>query len=708
VVTGPVAAVPPEERPPAESESPRDLSPAEADLEGVDPAIVRFYRERAATHRALLARHARRSSTLSAARLVVFLFCVTAAGVAVWGRSGAAGAGAGALVAAFVALVVWHGRVVREEDRTRAALTFCERGLARAAVKLGGLPPRGAAFNAEGHPYAGDLDLFGGPSLLQLLDAMEAELSEARLVRWLAEPAPLAEARARQGAAIELRSMPELREELYVLARGAEGSAGRFDAFLGWCRSAGAAPSALVAVAALPVTLACLAACLGAGPLGLPGYVPLAIYVAGLVVNQVASSREAVALSTLAAGADRFGAYGLLLERVARGPWASPAMAALAARLRSRGADAPTGLGRLGRLAAWAEVRENGLFRAFIAPFLFYDFWIVYALRRWGATFGPHAGDWFDVAAEALALAGLGTFAFEQPAFAFPDLVEGKPTFRAKGLAHPLLPPRARVANDVALEGPGHALLVTGSNMSGKSTLLRAMGVSVVLARAGAPVGAASLEVSALALQTSMRVRDSLAAGVSHFYAELLALRRVVEAAEAGAPVFFLLDEILHGTNSRERHVGAKSVIKHLLGLGALGAVSTHDTALADLVDESGGDVRPVHLLEQTEGEKMTFDYRLRDGIVHAGNALRLMRALGLPVPLTPGQEELRSASGAPGGGWVPPLCAPRPPGARGRPKGRGAALPAAAEDAELVLASSYGAPTCATTSGQSSEVRAG
>lgn len=595
--------------------------------------MVSFYHERAELHRASVARHARRSSALSIARLIVFLLAVTTAGAALWGRSGATGAGAGALGVVFFALVVWHARVVRDEERARAALTFCERGLARAAVRLEGLPPRGGAFNADAHPYAGDLDLFGRASLLQLIDAMEAELSEARLARWLAEPAPLVEARARQGAVRELGPMRELREELYVLSRGAEGAGGGFDAFLAWSRAEGGAPPLWLAVLALPAVIAGLVIALGAAPLGLPEFLPVLVYLAGLAINQASSSRESKALTTIASGARVFGAYGTLLERIAQSEWTSPAMVALAARLRSRGADAPSGLRRLGRLAGWVEARENGLFRGFIAPFLAYDFWVVFGLRRWRATFGSHAADWFDAAAEALALAGLGTFAFEHPSFTFPELVEGAPTFRVKGLVHPLLPPRTRVANDVALEGPGHALLVTGSNMSGKSTLLRSMGVAVVLARAGAPAPAASLEVSALALQTSMRVRDSLAAGVSHFYAELLALRRVVEAAEAGAPVFFLLDEILHGTNSRERHLGAKSVVKHLLTLGALGAVSTHDTALADLVDESEGRVRPVHLLEQTEGDRMTFDYCLRDGIVHAGNALRLMRALGLPVP---------------------------------------------------------------------------
>ena len=192
----------------------------------------------------------------------------------------------------------------------------------------------------------------------------------------------------------------------------------------------------------------------------------------------------------------------------------------------------------------------------------------------------------------------------------------------------------SRVPNDVLLFGPGSALIVSGSNMSDKSTMLRAMGVSAVLALAGAPVLAKRLRIGPLSVATSMRIKDSLEHGVSHFYAELQKLRHVVDMAREGKAVFFLLDEILHGTNSRERLIGARAVIRELLTHGALGAVSTHDLAMSDLEQSLPGKVKNVHFEEQVEGEVMTFDYKLREGVVQSSNALRLMRMVGINVTL--------------------------------------------------------------------------
>jgi DNA mismatch repair ATPase MutS len=234
---------------------------------------------------------------------------------------------------------------------------------------------------------------------------------------------------------------------------------------------------------------------------------------------------------------------------------------------------------------------------------------------------------------EVEALAALAGFAYEHPGFAWPEPSPG-PSFEARGLAHPLLPDDRRVGNDVSLPAAGRALVVTGSNMSGKSTLLRAMGVNAVLAFAGAPVCAGALRIGPARVATSMRIEDSLEQGVSHFYAELRRLKSVLDLAhEAGRPaVLFLLDEILHGTNSRERVIGACGVVRALLKLGAVGAVSTHDLGITALERELGGHVENVHFEEQVQGEAMTFDYVLRPGVVHSSNALRLMRAVGIDV----------------------------------------------------------------------------
>jgi DNA mismatch repair ATPase MutS len=231
-------------------------------------------------------------------------------------------------------------------------------------------------------------------------------------------------------------------------------------------------------------------------------------------------------------------------------------------------------------------------------------------------------------------LTGLATLAVKQN-YRRAELTD-EPVLEAEHLGHPLIDPTSRVSNDVALEGPGHALVVTGSNMSGKSTLLRALGINVVLANAGAPVCAKRLRLGSLRVATSMRVSDSLEEGTSRFYAELKKLRLVLElarAAKSGGPaVLFLLDEILHGTNTRERVIGARAILRELIAQHAMGAVSTHDLALGDLESELEGRVKNVHFEEQVEGDVMTFDYRLRAGVVQSSNALRLMKIVGLDV----------------------------------------------------------------------------
>jgi DNA mismatch repair ATPase MutS len=256
------------------------------------------------------------------------------------------------------------------------------------------------------------------------------------------------------------------------------------------------------------------------------------------------------------------------------------------------------------------------------------------ALLRWRVRAGSQVRRWIEAMAELEALASLATFAEEHPSFAFPEVSAGDLHLVAEGLGHPLIPATARVENDVTLGSPGNVLLVTGSNMSGKSTLLRAMGINAVLALAGGPVCARRLSMACCQVRTSMRITDSLEEGVSHFYAELLRLKAIVDAANAGERVLFLLDEVLHGTNSRERNIGAKAVVSHLMMEGAIGAVSSHDVGLADLEVESGGRVKNVHFQELVEAGKMTFDYRLKPGVVTSSNALRLMKLIGIRVAL--------------------------------------------------------------------------
>jgi DNA mismatch repair ATPase MutS len=307
--------------------------------------------------------------------------------------------------------------------------------------------------------------------------------------------------------------------------------------------------------------------------------------------------------------------------------------------LRGAIAGAATELGRLQTRLGYAELRASGLVGVFANTFLLWDVFCAAALLGWRARAGRSVRGWIEAIAELDALAALATFAHEHASYVFPDVTTGELRFVAEGLGHPLVAPSKRVDNDIAIERgsashESYVLLVTGSNMSGKSTLLRAMGVNAVLALAGAPVCARKMALAVCSVHTSMRIEDSLEGGVSHFYAELARLKAVVDASNRGERVLFLLDEVLHGTNSRERNIGAKAVVRHLLAKGAIGAVSSHDLGLATLEEETSGRVRNVHLQELVDGERMTFDYKLKPGVVTSSNALRLMRVIGIDVEL--------------------------------------------------------------------------
>jgi DNA mismatch repair ATPase MutS len=286
------------------------------------------------------------------------------------------------------------------------------------------------------------------------------------------------------------------------------------------------------------------------------------------------------------------------------------------------------------RGVGWFDLRHNGLIHPFVNLLLLWDVHCVLLLERWQERSGRAVRGWFAALGELEALSSFAGLAFDEPGFAFAEVSDSSAVFEASALGHPLIDLPGRVINEVSLPGPSTALLVTGSNMSGKSTLLRAMGLCAVLALAGAPVCAARVRLSRLAIRTSVRITDSLESGVSHFYAELAKLKRVVDATQSAEPVLFLLDEILHGTNSRERQIGARWVLSELLVRGAIGAVSTHDMALCQLPPELMRHVSLVHFRENVQDGRMTFDFKLRPGPVTSGNALRLMQLIGLDVPL--------------------------------------------------------------------------
>lgn len=584
---------------------------------------------------------AARSRRLSNARSLVFIALV-AAGLFVERRPGPLSiALAVALLAAFVALVITHMRVRRREEWHSQLVAVNREGIHRLDREWDELPRHEAPARAIGHDYAADLDLFGRAAVTQVLGPAGSALGAATLEDWLLRPAAPPVIRERQRAVAELAPMHDLREALAINGRLARAvRQGDVDHFLTWAETEPWLAKRwwlrIVAWLLPAATWTLLVLHIG-------GFIQQALWMLPMFVAAILYFATGARIRRILDGA--FGREGMfthypeLIGLITRASFTAPLLADVQRRLRHGDEPADAQLGRLRRLMHLADLRLSSLhFPVYLLTM--WDVHVLAALERWQAAAGASARDWLAAVGELEALASLSALAHDNPDWTWPDVSEDAGgVLRAEALGHPLLRDDARVTNDVAVGPPGSFLLVTGSNMSGKSTLLRALGVNAVLAQAGAPVCATSLSMPPLVVATSIRVQDSLARGVSYFMAELERLKQIVDTAEAtartDATMLFLLDEILHGTNTAERRIAARRVIRHLVDSGAIGVVTTHDLELAEepvLVPSA----RLVHFRESFTGDageaaSLSFDYVLRDGIATSTNALVLMRLVGLP-----------------------------------------------------------------------------
>ncbi len=323
---------------------------------------------------------------------------------------------------------------------------------------------------------------------------------------------------------------------------------------------------------------------------------------------------------------------GLLIQRVENEQFQAPLLGQLLARLRVGNIPAASQIRRLGRWIEMLGMSAHPLMKL-IEWGLLWRLQVAFAIEAWRRVSGPHIGEWIRALGEFEALSALSSLTFERPAWPFPQLLETtQATFIAVALCHPLIEKSRAVPNDVTLNAAPRLLIVSGSNMSGKSTLLRAIGLNTVLAWAGAPVNAAELKLSPLATGASIRVTDSLQDNRSRFFAEITRLRQIVDLTRDAHPVLFLLDELLSGTNSHDRRIGASGLVKGLLRGNTIGLLTTHDLALAEIAADVGLVASNVHFEDRIASGQVEFDYRLHPGVVTHSNALELMRTLGLEV----------------------------------------------------------------------------
>lgn len=531
--------------------------------------------------------------------------------------------------AAFAGLVVWHESVKKTRGRAGRAAALYDAGLARLDGLWQGRGARGDAFLPDGHLYAVDLDLFGDGSLFQLLSRARTRHGERRLAKWLASPSEPAAIAARQEAVEELRPRLDLREDLALAGEDLR-EAVDADRLAAWGQSEPALDSAIVPMLAAVASLGTIVA-FSAYSAGITGGWPLvgaAAAQAGLYY--LVRDRVTEALRGVDRAASDLGLLAELVARLEREPLSSRRGAELQQMLRTGGSPASAAIRSLRRRLEIHDSGRNLLFMP-IAILLLWPVHGAYGIDRWRERFGDAVAAWLEATGEIEALSSLASHAYEHPEDCFAEITPSDASFEAEALGHPLLPVAECVRNDVRFGGATPALIVSGSNMSGKTTLLRAVGTNAVLALAGATVRARRLRLSPVSIGASIRTQDSLLEGRSRFQAEIDRIRDVMNRAATEPPLLFLLDEVLAGTNSHDRRIGAAAIVKGLLSHGAIGLVTTHDLALAE-IETDVGLIGNVHFEDHLENGRMTFDYRMRPGVVRRSNAIELMRSVGIPV----------------------------------------------------------------------------
>lgn len=603
---------------------------------------VSEYQGRLAARRSNVVVLDRRATTISNLRLLAFLFF----GILLWlAIRGTLSAWLVLIpVALFFALVVWHDRARDAVNRAQRAIAVYDWGIARIQDRWQSYGRKGERFRNPSHIYSEDLDLFGEQSLFQLVSTARTRMGEDRLSNWLLAPAPVATVLKRQEAVQELERQIDLREDLAVCG---EDIPPDFDAaeLLKWAEGPELLRGTAIRIIAPLLALISVTAIVIAFWKMI--YFPAVLIIAAEYViyrhyrrriHQVIESVEGAGESLLL--------FSTLLKIIEQARFESDPLQQLQRITRQHHTAASRALQLFSTRVDLIESREHLLLRTFNIPLL-YELQTAFAMEAWRRQHGVEVRGWLEAIGDIEALASLATYAYEHPDDPYPEFSHNSDVepgalarsserssaeFSGEALGHPLIPTSRAVRNNVHLDSTTRVLVVSGSNMSGKSTYLRTIGVNAVLAMAGAPVRAKSLKLTAVHVGSSLHVLDSLQTGRSGFASELDRLREIMSCIDQGTPVLFLLDELLHGTNSHDRLLGGQALMRAFVARGAIGVVTTHDLAIAEIPADLKPVIRNLHFEDHIEDGHMIFDYVLRDGPVTRSNALELMRSIGLDV----------------------------------------------------------------------------
>jgi hypothetical protein len=603
------------------------------------------YRARLGARRETHSSLTRLDARFSYARLMVFGGGVLCA-IAAW-RGWTAPWWLAIPLVVFALLVVRHDRVMRRRDAAARAIAFYERGLARIEDRWPGTGDTGERFRNPDHLYAQDLDLFGPGSLFELLSIARTRAGEETLAGWLMAPADATEILARQQATHDLAPRLDLREALSLAGADIRASV-HSEALVAWAEGPPHLSNRWIRPAATILTIAAIVAAAAWIATG-DSAALIAVVLLEIIFSLPLRQRIASALHGADGPARDLDVLAVVLARLEQERFTAERLVQLQRQLAGAGTPespsimaASASIRRLHRLVELHDWQHNMVFAPFAAAVL-WSTHLALAIEAWRRAHGRDVREWLRISGEFEAIASLSAYHYEHPDDPFPEIVtppSRQGVFDGVALGHPLIPAERMVRNEVQLgdargsqRSAPQLLVVSGSNMSGKSTLLRTVGVNAVLAFAGAPVRARALRLTPLRMGATLRIQDSLQEGRSRFYAEITRIRDIADLASGAVPALFLLDELFHGTNSHDRVVGASGVLRALLSREAIGLITTHDLALTKVADDLSPRAVNVHFDDRFEGGEIQFDYVMKTGPITRSNAIALMRAVGLDVP---------------------------------------------------------------------------
>lgn len=578
-----------------------------------------------------LDRTRKKGNAISWLRLLSFILAVLAFGYGLFGSYPETIYLAVPLMILFVLLVIKHICLKEEIEFLQKLVEVNNTARLRLQGKWTAFAERGDHYVDHNHPYSTDLNIFGQGSLFQYINATTSFRGERILAGFLSGAALAGTIKGRQKAVIDLASRLDFRQ--YLQAAGMD----RFfkeqdpETVLTWAESRADAYRWPRTVLYLPVATLSLFVL---GLLGFISYFPAVILLFLQVLIAAPGDRKVQEhfIKTEKA-VKRLKRYEKIMCFIEQENFKAPLLVAQKKHLYSAGRFASRQIRSLVNIVDRNNLRFSNALIYFIVKFvLLWDLWTLKMLGDWQKSCGMFVRSWFDSTGEVEALSSLAGLYHDNPHWVFPRFQNIPPALQAENLGHPLIAPAERVGNDLSICGPGSFFMITGSNMSGKSTFLRTIGINLVLAYAGGPVCATKFTCSIMEIYSKMQVLDNLEERISTFYAELLRMKMIIDAAGKGEPLIILLDEIFRGTNPRDRIFATRTIIRHLHRLNMIGFVTTHDLELGELEDEYNGLIHNYHFTDEISNNEIHFDYRLKPGIAQTTNAVILMKMVGIPV----------------------------------------------------------------------------